>query len=66
MSGAVELDISTRRVQVDVEVPSVIVNPAPSDAAAWWDGEGPPATIVGSKPNDYYLDTLTGVVYKLK
>lgn len=36
-----------------------------SEGTAWWYGEGPPATLIGSKPGDYYIDTLTGLLYKL-
>lgn len=36
------------------------------EGTAWWTGEGPPGTIVGSKPGDEYIDTLTGTVYKLE
>ena len=40
--------------------------PGPSyDGVAWWYGEGPPGTVVGSKPGDFYLDTTTGNIYKL-
>ncbi|MFH5231874.1 hypothetical protein [Antrihabitans spumae] len=35
------------------------------DGTAWWSGEGAPTTVVGSKPGDYYIDTLTGTVYRL-
>lgn len=35
------------------------------DSTAWWYGEGPPSTLVGSKPGDYYIDTLTGTLYRL-
>lgn len=40
----------------------------PGDAfgvTAWWSGEGPPGTIIGSKVGDYYVDTLNGLIYKL-
>ena len=40
--------------------------PGPAfDGTAWWTGEGPPGTVIGSKAGDYYIDTLTGIVYKL-
>lgn len=32
---------------------------------AWWYGAGTPEGVVGSKVGDYYLDTTTGVVYRL-
>ena len=32
---------------------------------AWFFGDGPPDTIVGSKPGDRYLDTTTGTIYTL-
>jgi hypothetical protein len=35
------------------------------EGTAWWYDEGPPGVILGAKPNDYYLDTTTGTVYKL-
>lgn len=31
----------------------------------WWYGNGVPSVVIGSKPNDYYVDNLTGSVYKL-
>lgn len=31
----------------------------------WFNGVGPPGTITGSSPGDYYLDTATGDVYVL-
>lgn len=35
------------------------------DGTAWWYGQGPPGTIIGAKPGDDYLDTVTGDIYKL-
>jgi hypothetical protein len=35
------------------------------EGVAWWTGEGDPIGIVGSKPGDYYINTLNGVIYKL-
>ena len=35
------------------------------DGTDWWYGDGPPGTVIGSKPGDYYVDNLTGSVYKL-
>ena len=35
------------------------------EGVAWFYGEGPPGTIVGSKPDDLYLNVLNGTVYKL-
>lgn len=32
---------------------------------AWWSGNGPPVTVIGSKPGDKYLDVDTGDVYTL-
>ena len=41
-------------------------NPGPSfSGTAWWYGVGLPQTIIGSKPGDYYFDTVSGTVYKL-
>lgn len=40
--------------------------PGPTyDGVAWWYGTQPPATIPGSKPGDFYLDTNSGIVYTL-
>jgi hypothetical protein len=40
--------------------------PGPAfDGTAWWYGAGPPGAVTGSKPGDFYLDTDTGVIYKL-
>jgi hypothetical protein len=33
--------------------------------AAWLFGEGPPTTIIGSKPGDYYTDLDDGTIYRL-
>jgi hypothetical protein len=35
------------------------------EGTAWWTGQGEPGTVMGSKPGDYYIDTLTGIIYKL-
>jgi hypothetical protein len=37
----------------------------PFEGTAWFYGEGPPGTIVGSKVGDYYVDTATGTIYRL-
>lgn len=40
--------------------------PGPSfDGTAWWFGSGAPQGIVGSKPGDYFVDVVTGTIYKL-
>lgn len=40
--------------------------PGPTyEGLAWWFGEGPPGTIIGSKPGDKYMDTVTGFIYTL-
>lgn len=31
----------------------------------WFFGEGPPTTVIGSKPGDYYMDLSDGTIYKL-
>lgn len=33
--------------------------------AAWFTGVGPPGTIMGASPGDYYIDTSTGTIYRL-
>jgi hypothetical protein len=35
------------------------------DGEQWWTGVGPPGTIPGAEPGDFYLDTSTGDVYEL-
>ena len=35
------------------------------DGSQWFFGEGPPGTLLGSKPGDVYLDSLTGIIYQL-
>lgn len=35
------------------------------EGVAWWYGEGEPVGIVGSKPGDYYLDTVSGQIFIL-
>lgn len=35
------------------------------EGIAWWYGDGPPTTIVGSKPGDFYMDLDDGTIYKL-
>lgn len=35
------------------------------NGSEWHFGEGPPGTLIGSKPGDVYLDTLTGIIYQL-
>lgn len=49
---------------------TVVVVPTPGppgigEGAAWWAGEGPPTTVIGSKAGDYYIDKLTGMFYEL-
>ena len=31
----------------------------------WGFGDGPPGTLIGSRPGDVYMDVLTGEFYKL-
>lgn len=65
-------------VQVNVEPPATaavvtVAGPqgpqgpsGPSyEGVAWWYGEGDPGTILGSKPGDYYLDTVSGQIFVL-
>lgn len=41
-------------------------DPGPAySSPAWFFDDGPPSTIVGSKPGDLYMDLLTGTIYKL-
>lgn len=40
--------------------------PAGARGSRWYTGEGIPGEIVGSLPNDQYLDVLTGNVYTLE
>lgn len=47
-------------------VPGPQGDPGPAfSTPAWWFDDGPPTTIVGSKPGDLYMDLLTGTIYKL-
>lgn len=47
--------------------PGVAGVPGPAfNGTAWWEGTGPPETIVGSKGGDYYIDVSTGVIYELQ
>lgn len=52
---------------VGMEVVAVPGPPGPAyEGTAWWYGDGKPGTIVGAKAGDYYMDVVTGDVYKLK
>lgn len=35
------------------------------EGVAWWYGQGAPVAIIGSKPGDYYLDTVSGEIFVL-
>ena len=39
--------------------------PKGDPGVAWWYGDGEPGVVIGSKPGDYYVDNITGTVYKL-
>lgn len=40
--------------------------PGPSyEGVAWWFGEGPPEGVIGSKPGDWYLNTVDGTIFRL-
>jgi hypothetical protein len=41
------------------------VHPLSDVVTEWFTGVGPPDTIPGSKPGDFYLDTSTGDLYEL-
>lgn len=76
-SRVAEVNVRSRKVDIQGRPERVIVAveqgpkgpvgpPGPSfDGTAWWYGIGAPGTVLGSKPGDYYVDTDTGVVYRL-
>lgn len=41
------------------------VHPLADAVTEWFSGSGPPGTIPGSKPGDFYLDTSNGDLYQL-
>lgn len=73
--GAYVVQGGSVAVMIDAPVEDVVlvsgppgpVGPAgPSyEGVAWWTGEGEPSGIIGSKPGDYYINTLDGSIYKL-
>lgn len=42
------------------------LDPEPVELPYRWHGEGPPGVLIGARPADEYLDTLTGDLYILK
>ena len=77
LSGSLNVAIEPEQIQVPVATPDGTLNlytvsrgprgpvgPSDSDPTTWY-GEGPPTTIIGSSPGDYYTDLLTGTIYKL-
>lgn len=40
-------------------------DPGGFTGVAWFYDDGPPETVLGAKPGDFYVDLLTGDVYKL-
>lgn len=52
-------------VAVVVEVSLVEVGDYVAGRAGLWTGDGPPGTIVWSRPGDEYMDRLTGDIYEL-
>lgn len=76
----VQVAVDAPAVEVETSLPPVVVAVAPGppgpagpqgvpgdggSGAAWFTGVGPPGTIVGSSPGDYYIDTSTGTIYRL-
>lgn len=47
-----------------VQAPTV-VTAGTSGSSALWTGQGAPTVVIGAKPGDEYLDTLSGTVYQL-
>ena len=40
--------------------------PGPAySSPAWFFDDGPPGTIIGAKPGDFYMDVSTGTIYEL-
>jgi len=79
-SGEIDVVVEEFSVSLDVEesvVAALLVSgpvgpagpqgPAGSvfSGVAWWYGSGPPSTVVGSKPGDFYMDLVTGNIHKL-
>lgn len=73
----VRFDVQAPVVELDPTDTPVLVAVAPGppgpqgppgsgdeDPTTWY-GQGPPGTIIGSSPGDYYVDTETGTIYKL-
>lgn len=76
----VRVDVQSPTVDIDNADGRVVVALAPGppgpqgpqgvpggggSGAAWFTGEGPPGTVVGAAPGDYYIDTITGTIYRL-
>lgn len=63
-----DVDITTSEdptfAVITVEGPPGPPGPA-FEGTAWWYGEGPPGTIIGSKVGDAYLDVSDGTIYIL-
>ena len=77
LSGSLNVSIEPEETVVPFTTPDGILNlltvsrgprgpvgPGDVDPTTWY-GEGPPGTIIGSSPGDYYTDLLTGTIYKL-
>lgn len=63
---AVNIDTPTEDVVIISGPPGPVGPSGPSyEGVAWWTGEGEPVGIIGSKPGDYYINTLDGSIYKL-
>lgn len=61
-----ELGVPFQVFPVQVRAPVTMqLNTSVSGPATLWTGEGPPNTIMGAAVGDEYLDTLTGLLYRL-
>lgn len=68
-SDEVTLNTPTSNYEVALFVPGPQGPPGgdgrPGEGPTWWFGHGPPGVIIGSKPDDRYLDQESGNVYRL-
>jgi hypothetical protein len=52
--------------QSGVQVVPILSGSGAGSGERWWQGEGPPPDlIVGSRPGDWYWDTISGNVFEL-
>ena len=58
--------VRVNSAQSGATVVPIATGTASGTGERWWQGEGPPPElIVGSRPGDWYWDTVSGNVYEL-